>query len=100
MSQSLILTRRVFLTNLIAWDTKQKPKSPLIKPINANIQNLDSDVLYVYETNRFKKMITILDDHNSCYTVRQRVDWYDMFSGEVRTMNESTMYFTDVAGQS
>lgn len=98
MSKPLILTRRVFLTNLIAWDTK--PKSPSIKPIRANIQNLDSDVLYVYETNRFKKMITISDDHSSCYTVRQRVEWYDIFSGEVKTTNESVMYFTDIAGQS
>lgn len=50
--------------------------------------------VYVYETERFRSMYTVLD-HKKSFTVRQRVDWYDPVTDKPRSVNHSMVYITD-----
>lgn len=51
--------------------------------------------VYVYETDRFRSMYSVLD-HEKSFTVRQRVDWYDPVTDKPRSVNSSMVYITDV----
>ena len=65
-------------------------------PINRPV-NMESDQLYVYETERFQGMFALSDD-GKCVTFRQRVDWYDPITDKPQNFNETRLYITDIGG--
>jgi hypothetical protein len=95
---SQFLTRRVFLASTLR-SVPFKANNKAIIPVNGSNNSLESDVLYVYQTDRFRAMYVVSDNDNKSVTVRQRVDWYDPITDEPISKNESNIYITDYGGE-
>lgn len=67
-------------------------------PVSNNY--LESDVLYVYETERIRVMYVVSDNDGKSVAIRQRVDWYDPITDEPKSATESNLYITDYGGES
>jgi len=87
-----MLNRRSFLMN-VPTIVSQKPNMVVAMPTVAQ-EKQKSGTVYVYETDRFRSMYTVLD-HEKSLTVRQRVDWYDPMTDKPRSFNSSMVYITD-----
>lgn len=94
-----VLSRRVFLAATLK-SVPFKAKKNATVPVSNNSNHLESDVLYVYETERFRVMYVVSDNDGKSVAIRQRVDWYDPIADEPRSINESNLYITDYGGES
>ena len=87
-----MLSRRSFLNVPLVF-VSNNGGSTKARPVLQ--ENQTPGTVYVYETDRFRSMYTVLD-HRKSFTVRQRVDWYDPVTDKPRSVNSSMVYITDV----
>jgi len=94
------MTRRVFLTSLPQFPRVVR-KTEIQQPTPAsNHNNMETDTLYTFESDRFRSLYMVAQPEPSCFVVRRRVDWYDPIEEESKSFVESVMYITDTAGES
>lgn len=86
-----MLSRRSFFVKVPTIVLNYKEPKP--KAVSQETQR--PGTVYVYETDRFRSMYTVLD-HEKSFTVRQRVDWYDPVTDKPMSVNNSMVYITDV----
>ena len=85
----MLSRRSFFMTPTIVFDHGSSKTRPVAQ------EKQTSGTVYVYETDRFRSMYTVLD-HKKSFTVRQRVDWYDPVTDKPMSVNNSMVYITDV----
>lgn len=73
----------------------QQIHKTMVKPVASNSNAIESDRLYLYETNRFRTMYMLSDDNERCVTIKRRVDWYDAITDEPMSFNEASVYITN-----
>ena len=95
-----VLSRRVFLAATLKSVPFKANKKATTVPVSNYNNHLESDVVYVYETERFRAMYVVSDNDGKSVAIRQRVDWYDPITDEPKSANESNLYITDYGGES